>query len=140
MGAGCNYTNKEAGTRAFWIVISYYYEDDDTGEELFDDYAWNATLESLEDILLVIGYQQETNMHYRNGLYDLFFEEGHDGILVVRLEPIGNEVEGHDMRMYNLAMANHKKSYGKLRDELARHYSLRISTSSWTSGELLAHK
>lgn len=137
MGHGCYYTNEITGTKAFWIEINPYYEDEETGKECFDEHAWGDTIGNLKYELEKIGYSQQDNYHFYNGLYNLILESGHGNEIVIRLEPRGEEqyyIE--DVRIHNLALANHQKCYDKLGRELKNiGYTLHIATSGYTSTE-----
>jgi hypothetical protein len=57
---------------------------------------------------------------------------------IIRQEPLSSErYYAEDVRKYNLAAANHEKSYQKLiRHLLKNHVNLHIATSGYTSEKL----
>ena len=134
MGTGCYYTNKETGTRAFWIDIDPYYEDDN-GDEIYDEWIWEDTCLNLQSELEYLGYQKETNLKFYNGLYNLILEGGYGSEIVIRLEPRITEAYYYeDVRLYNLALANHDRCYDRIAKYLHKMgYPLRIATSGYTS-------
>lgn len=131
MGHGCYYTNKETGTKAFWVEVDYTTTNED-GEEIHDDFAWNDTVDNLKYVLEAIGYNQESEYEYSNGLYQLILESTHGGDVVVRLEP------SEDYQLFGLAVANHAKCYAKLGRELLKYHVLRIAATAWTSTKYTA--
>jgi hypothetical protein len=140
MGHGCYYTNNITKTKAFWIDVDPYYEDEETGEEMFDDYAWDDEVGNLTYELEKIGYTQDSDYEFHNGLFNVVLESGHGHEIIIRLEPRGEEqyyIE--DIRVYNLALANHCRSYRKIgKHLLSLGYKLRIATSGYTSTEYQA--
>jgi hypothetical protein len=129
MGAGCYYTHKETGTRAVWIDLDYSPETDDDGEEVDKEFMWDDEVEFLGSAIEELGYEQESNYVFRNGLFNIELESGYGGEIIIRLEP--RYSEGSE---YQLAMANHERSYDRIkRHLLKRGYELRIATSGYTS-------
>lgn len=135
MGAGCYYTNKITGTKAFWIEVNPYYEDEETGEEIVDEHAWDDLVGNLKYELEKIGYKQDSKLEFHNGLFNLILESGYSDELIIRLEPKGEEqyyIE--DVRVHNLALANHSRSYNRLGKHLkSLGYPMRVATSGYTS-------
>ena len=139
MGHGCYYTNNETKSRAFWIDLSYYYEDEETKEDTYDAFLWDDTISNLKYELESIGYTQKDEYNFYNGLFNLVLESGYGGEVVFRLEPLNiNCYYSEDVRIYNLALGNHSKCYNKLAKELVKvGYKLRIATSGYTSTDYL---
>ena len=137
MGHGCYYTHDETRTRAFWIELNYYYEDEETGKEVVDEWVWEDTIGNLKYELEAIGYTKDSMYFFSNGLVDLELIRGHGGEIVFKLEPKGrNQYYNEDIWTYNLAMANHAKCYAKIGRELKKiGYELRIASSGYTSTE-----
>lgn len=133
MGYGCYFTNKETGTRSFWIDIDPYNENEE--ENLDIDLIFDDLICDVSDILDEIGYIQEKDSKFYNGLYDLYLEYGPMGDKIIfRLEPL----EDCDSNIYNLAMANFDKCYDKIARTLISYgYELRIATSGYTSGRYI---
>jgi hypothetical protein len=124
MGYGCYYTNKETETRAFWVEVDY--EDDQENE-----FAWNNEILNLQHEFESLGYEQENEHQFYNGLFNIILESGHGGKIVVRLEPICFE-----SNLFNLSMAIHEKSYTRIGKHLKKQgYPLRIASSRHTSME-----
>ena len=136
MGTGCYYTNKETGTKAFWIDVNPYYEDENGEEQFFED-IWDDTVLELEYEFKKLGYQKYDSYLFYNGLFNLELESGYGNEIVIRLEPREtNRYYLEDVRLHNLAIANHDRCY----DRIAKHldklgYPLRIATSGYTSSE-----
>jgi len=135
MGAGCYYTNTEKGTKAFWVNVEQYYEDEE-GNEVFDETAFESVKDQIEDSLMKIGYEvcsvgNETFIS--NGLFEIFLESTYNGDgIVVRLEPVDFESP-----LYNLSMANHDRSYQRIIKHFKEEgYSMSIATSGYTSCKL----
>lgn len=128
MGYGCYFTNKETVTRSFWIDIDFLL-DDETGEENL--WAIRDFIFDVSYILEKIGYTQEKDSKFYNGLYDLYLEYGPMGDkMIFRLEPL----EDCENNIYNLAMSNFQKCYDKIAKTLISYgYELRIATSGYTS-------
>jgi len=135
MGHGCYYTNKITRTKAFWIDINPYYEDEETGEEIFDEHAWSDEVGNIKYELEKIGYTQDSTYEFHNGLFNLILESGHGNEIIIRLEPKGEEqYYTEDIRIHNLALANHSRSYSKIgKHLLSQGYKLRIASSGYTS-------
>lgn len=132
MGAGCYYTHKGTGTKAFWIDIDPSHQNEagewETNEHLLEDTVFNLGSE-----LEAIGWKKYDVDHFYNGFYDLYMESTYygDGI-VFRMEPLA----GLENQLYGLAMHNFDKSYDKLARWLNKcGYTLRIATSPYTSGK-----
>lgn len=128
MGYGCYFTNKETGTRSFWIDLH-----DETGETNL--WATRGIICHVSDILDEIGYIQEKDSKFYNGLYDLYLEYGPMGDKIIfRLEPL----EDCESNIYNLAMANFQKCYDKIAKTLIKYgYQLRTATSGYTSSRYI---
>lgn len=124
MGAGCYYTNKETGTKSFWIDLDSFMNED----ENFNDF-WSGYFKT---ILNELGYIEIDNNKFINGLYTLYLEFTYYGNgLIFRLEP-----HEDDTKIYNLAMANFDKNYHHLARVLIKdNFKLRIASSSYTSME-----
>lgn len=130
MGAGTWYTHTTFDSRAFWIQFN--------DEESTHCLEWYDTLINLEHIFEKHGYLKDDDQHYHNGLYNIVLESKYygDGI-VVRLEnQYENSHYDEDVKLWNLAKANHVKCYDKLKRILLDHFELRIATSGYTSGKL----
>ena len=139
MGHGCYYTNKETGSRAFWIDLDYSEQiDEETGLD-YANFAFGDTILNLGYELQDIGYEQMGEYEFCNGLYYLILESGYGGKVVIRLEPKGSDRYYYDdIRIYNLAMANHERCYARIGRELLKiGYKLRIASSGYTSTEYI---
>jgi len=134
MGTGCYYTNKETGTRAFWMDINPYYQDED-GNEVYDDYLFDDLLDNLKYELKDMGFDHIDNQTYQNTLYTLHLEGGHGHELIFRLEPrYIDAYHKDDIRLYNLALGSHERNYNALAKKLIKlGYELSIATSGYTS-------
>lgn len=127
MGAGCYYTHKTTGTKAYWLDLSYICDEDnlDISYVLFDDVKME-----IETIMDRLGYKKYSDLEYRNGLYAVYFESTYYGDgLVVRIEP----VDEYDHKIQNLAIANHAKAERRIVKELNKLYDICIATSGWTA-------
>lgn len=131
MGYGCYFTNKESGTKSFWIDVETGYEDEH-GNFYADEWAMDDELLNVQTELENMGYNMETSYHFWNGLYDLFLEFGPEGDMIIfRLEPLEDCEQG----TYNLAMANFERNYDAIAKRLIKAgYELRVATSGYTSG------
>jgi hypothetical protein len=131
MGHGCFYTHKETETRAAWIPLEYYYTDED-GKEVIDEFVWDDEISNLRYTFDEIGYKYDSQYLFYNGLFNVELESGHGGEIVIRLEP--RYSEGPE---YQLALANHERSYDRIKRHLIKSgYELRIATSGYTSCEV----
>ena len=141
MGAGCYYTHNNFDgerKRAFWIELDLYFEDEETGEEVYDDNLWDDTVDNLKYTFEDLGYEFVDTYKFENGLYTLELESGYMNEIVVKLEPKGEErCYSDEQRIYNLAVANHDRCYDKLIRALKKEgYKLRMATSGYTSGAI----
>ena len=125
MGAGCYYTNKETGTKAFWIDFPFFDDKQD-----YQSY-FETLLQDLQHLFLDLDYIQYDEYSFFNGLFNLNLETTYYGDgLVIRLEPHTEE----NINIYNLAMANHSRSYERIKRALMKQdYTLRIASSGYTS-------
>lgn len=141
MGAGCNYTNRETETKAFWIDLGFEWDEnlnEVTNQIRYND-IWEDTNLDLIYVFKDIGYDQNSKGNFCNGLGKIELESTHDGNgVVIRLEPLSTEIWHHeDIKKYNLFMANHYIMYERIKKKLLDSgYSLRIATSGYTSTEI----
>jgi len=121
MGAGTYYTNKETGTKAFWIDI------DNSEEDFIHEYILDDIYSSIESF----GFVGIDRNKLINGLFEIIIEPKYYGDgYVIRMEPHTED----DERIYYLALANHNKHYSSLGKKLKNAgYNLRIATSGYTS-------
>lgn len=126
MGVGCYHTNKETETKAFWIDI-----DQD------DENIWDAEIGNLKYEFEKLGYEEETETKFNNGLFSIILESEHEGKIVIRLEPVYiGSYDNSDSRLFGLAIANHARSYARIGRHLKKEgYPLRIASSGQTSME-----
>jgi hypothetical protein len=126
VGAGCYYTHKETKTKAFWVELDFAEEEEDTF------FLWDWYMEEIGSCLELTGYSKRSTYNYFNGLFEVCLESTYEGDgLVVRLEPCEE--------YYNLAMANHDRSYDKIKNViLSQGFELRIATSGYTSTKIVA--
>lgn len=139
MGAGCYYTHKETGTKAYWVSTDFARFDDEG--ELREDGLYLLDVEDMEEnlseIFYSLGYEQMSVNGVRkgehfNGLFNVKLESTYhgDGVLIY-LEP-----RYFESPYYQLAMANHDKAYDRIMREVNKHYEVCIATSAWTSSKL----
>ena len=128
MGAGCYYTHKETGTRAFWVDVDPYYTDED-GQEQHDEFAWQDEVGNIGCELEALGYKKSAPYEWQNGLFTVTLASGHGNEVVIYMNPA--HLYG---REYSLAMATHERSSARIKRHLLKQsYPLRIATSGYTS-------
>ena len=130
MGAGCYYTHDTIGQygnrkRAFWVEVPYYEDEAD------NEFAYPETKESIIAVLDEIGYAGG-----QNGLYKIDLESTYygDGIVVKLEDKFEDSTCPSDIKLSNLAQANHEVHYDRIITALKESgLELRIATSGYTS-------
>ena len=112
--------------KPFGIDFPFFEEDQD-----YYHFYFETLLQDLQHLFLDLDYIQSDEYSYFNGLFNLNLETTYHGDgLVIRLEP-HTEV---NINIYNLAVANHSRSYERIKRALMKQgYTLRIATSGYTS-------
>jgi len=135
MGAGCNYTHKCNGEKAYWIEVPQSENDPEQWE-------YDQVREDIGQILESLGYtyygrsRYAQQADYMNGLFSVFLESTYYGDgLIVRLEPRADN-DYYQTNLYNLAMANHARAERKIAKALNQFYPLSYATSGWTAATI----
>jgi hypothetical protein len=134
MGAGCYYTHKETGTKAFWIDLDNL-EYDENDSDQYEDNFW-FEVENIKTQIHSLNYEIDRfdRLKLYNGLAEVKLESTYygDGIVVL-LEP--NQYQ--DSALFNLFLANHNRMYNRIKRKLLQAgYKLRIATGGFTSMEV----
>jgi hypothetical protein len=134
MGAGCYYTHKETGTKAFWIDLDNL-EYDENDSDQYEDNFW-LEVENIKTQIHSLNYEIDRfdRLKLYNGLAEVKLESTYygDGIVVL-LEP--NQYQ--DSALFNLFLANHNRMYNRIKRKLLQAgYKLRIATGGFTSMEV----
>lgn len=126
MGAGCYYTHKTTGTKAYWLDLDYIHEEENQEHA---EMLWEDVCYEIQTLMEGLGYTKYSNYEYRNGLYVVYFESTYYGDgMVIRIEP----VDTYDHKIYNLAMANHAKAEHKIAKAFNKYYNLCTATSGYS--------
>lgn len=127
------YTHNETRTRAFWVDFDPFTEGVEDDDDL-RQFEWTDMVQQVGSVLEELGYSNWRGDQYKyyNGLFQVELESTYHGDgLVVRLEPLA------DSEMYHLALANHDRSYERIKKALLKAgFPLRIATSGYTSTAL----
>lgn len=127
MGAGCYYTHDTIpNAKSFWIEVESEHEDDLFHEDYRDlkDY--------IKEELMNLGYDKDLE----NGLYKIVFDSTYNGdSILVNLESRFEESYYHqDVKLHNLAVANHNRCYERIQKHLIScGLELRMASSGYTS-------
>ena len=134
MGHGCAYRNKANNSREFWVDLSNIREED------YDIFCFllEENVEMIGEEIMNMGYEKIDNRTYQNGLFELVLSFTHGNDILISLNPhYEDSYDYEDFRIFNLALANHERSYNKIARELIKSgLSLRISSGGYTSEPL----
>lgn len=134
MGAGCYYThNTIPNTKAFWVEVESEEEED----FFHDDY--QEQKDFIKDCLQELGYCDKYSKNLENGLYEVVFESTYygDSILVMLESKYERRYYADEIRLHNLAVANHDRSYRKIQKHLLKNgIKLRMAAGGYTSYEI----
>ena len=134
MGAGCYYThNTIPNAKAFWVNVESEHEDNLFHEDYQDE------KDNIKDCLRELGYCDKHSTNLENGLYEIVFDSSYYGeSIIVMLESKHEGSYYPDViRLHNLAVANHNKSYLKIQKHLiGKGFKLRMASSGYTSYQI----
>jgi len=128
MGAGCYYTHNN-GERAYWIEIPYSEDSDEWTRQ--DE--WNDFIEEVKSEFVELGYDQDSEYEFSNGLYNIRLESTHcgNGMIIYIDEKGERRWDADDQRIYNLASSNFMKAERRIALHFNKFYTMCIATSGY---------